>query len=73
MNDPDCCCDREICTYDPDVGCGSRPYVTPSITDQWTITVRNRRGERIYFAWRLLFDWPRATALSRPASNSEAK
>jgi hypothetical protein len=29
--------------------------------DTWTITVRNRWGERIYFAWRLLFGWPERT------------
>lgn len=23
-SDPECCCNREVCTYDPDVGCGSR-------------------------------------------------
>lgn len=63
MINPDCCCNRDPCTYDADVGCGPRPHVAPSITDQWTITVRNRRGERIYFAWRLLFDWPRGPAL----------
>lgn len=27
--------------------------------DTWTISVRNRWGERIYFAWRLLFEWPK--------------
>jgi hypothetical protein len=28
------------------------------MTDTWTITVRNKWGERIYFAYRLLFEWP---------------
>lgn len=32
--------------------------VAPVVTDTWTITVRNRWGERVYFAYRLLFWWP---------------
>jgi len=30
--------------------------------DTWTITVRNRWGERVYFAWRLLAEWPSAVS-----------
>lgn len=29
------------------------------LNDTWTITVRNKFGERVYFAFRLLFDWPK--------------
>lgn len=30
-NDPECCCRREVCTYDADTGCGSRR----SFGDSW--------------------------------------
>ena len=30
--------------------------------DLWTITCRNKLSERIYFAWSLLFHWPKERA-----------
>lgn len=29
QHERDCCCERKVCTYDPDVGCGPRPTSDP--------------------------------------------
>lgn len=42
------------------IGIVCEPALVPgheTVADTWTITVRNKFGERLYFAFRLLFAW----------------